>query len=443
MKKVNFVADKESLGSLPVQTLKDRLVARGISPQVFDTLQEKEELANLLAEAYDKHFAANIFTSSQDLREKVLSEKQQGNYLFKMGEIERALASYTRAVDLVRTGADASFPWLDALNSLGAVCLSNSAACALRLKMPQRAVNLASEALTLDQNCLPAHHKLVDGLVLLGQLQAAAYHAKEALKLAPDNTSLSFRQKALEAAVSFDGVQMWTTSKLKAQCKQLGATQPQISKCLEKEDLRNLFFCCVNQQFPNVMSRTSGGGLQINLSALHGGEPKSHENSVAAPNSTVDRISGGKGYDMLKLMGWRNGQGLGRSEQGIQVPMTPKVRSDRACLSTESEKQYFLKAGFKQRAASQQLQAEQQAKKRKWEQSDSEDNKTANTHASNRTHIADSVFHEPTGHPKQPLPAKARKTFADKIHQTYYNGQQFTEESKKDLMKLFGRSDLF
>ncbi|KAI8337595.1 hypothetical protein BC941DRAFT_425716 [Chlamydoabsidia padenii] len=52
----------------------------------------------------------------------------------------------------------------------------------------------------------------------------------------------------------------------------------------------------------------------------------------------------GKGYDMLKKMGWQNGQGVGLSQQGITVPLapttTPYVRAGLGVSTSKKERLY-------------------------------------------------------------------------------------------------------
>ncbi|KAI1721744.1 g-patch domain-containing protein [Ditylenchus destructor] len=74
---------------------------------------------------------------------------------------------------------------------------------------------------------------------------------------------------------------------------------------------------------------TSTSSVQFRIKEDDGQESVPPENIMEKTNS--------KGLKLLKGMGWKQGQGLGKNQQGIQQPIISTMKSDRAGLGMESK----------------------------------------------------------------------------------------------------------
>ncbi|KAK6109232.1 G-patch domain family protein [Brugia pahangi] len=60
------------------------------------------------------------------------------------------------------------------------------------------------------------------------------------------------------------------------------------------------------------------------------------------PSSTKVLNESNRGFNMLQRMGWKQGTGLGRKEDGITEPVISEVRPNRAGLGLKNEIKFEL-----------------------------------------------------------------------------------------------------
>ncbi|KAI3420970.1 hypothetical protein GPALN_014597 [Globodera pallida] len=96
---------------------------------------------------------------------------------------------------------------------------------------------------------------------------------------------------------------------------------------------------------PAAVTNSAGGGIYANCTATP--QPGSSTDSVQlqqarkkdsdSPAAAVVPINAqNKGFQLLKGMGWTEGQGLGKNSQGIQGPIVTQFKNDRGGLGTVS-----------------------------------------------------------------------------------------------------------
>uniref|UniRef100_A0A914I2I1 G-patch domain-containing protein n=1 Tax=Globodera rostochiensis TaxID=31243 RepID=A0A914I2I1_GLORO len=93
---------------------------------------------------------------------------------------------------------------------------------------------------------------------------------------------------------------------------------------------------------PAAVPNSAGGGIYANCSAAP--QPGSSTDSVQlqqarkkdsdSPAAVVPINAQNKGFQLLKGMGWTEGQGLGKNSQGIQGPIVTQFKNDRVGLGT-------------------------------------------------------------------------------------------------------------
>lgn len=109
---------------------------------------------------------------------------------------------------------------------------------------------------------------------------------------------------------------------LKRQLKPL-CSEAQINACVEKEDLVELLSSVSPHMEPSSWEWGSG-------------EKKPATAPEKRPREPEPIKPEGKGFDLLQKMGWKQGQGLGKNEEGVPVPIEVTIRKNRMGLGAES-----------------------------------------------------------------------------------------------------------
>eukprot|EP00761_Pharyngomonas_kirbyi_P008131 gb/GECH01008142.1/.p1 GENE.gb/GECH01008142.1/~~gb/GECH01008142.1/.p1 ORF type:complete len:725 (+),score=147.83 gb/GECH01008142.1/:1-2175(+) len=176
-------------------------------PQIPQRLQEldkkrKEEEAAAAAEAAEAAKTAKREPRTDKERIKFASEKkEQGNKLFKEGDLEKAVGRYVRGIqylselydpkdDLKQEGAD-----------LKTVCHLNAAACMIKLKLYTKAIDNCSRALEINDSSMKAYFRRGQAYSLSGEYDKAQEDLKTAQEMSPDSKSVKKEMDKLQKRI--------------------------------------------------------------------------------------------------------------------------------------------------------------------------------------------------------------------------------------------------
>ncbi|KAK3558469.1 hypothetical protein QTP86_018124 [Hemibagrus guttatus] len=128
-----------------------------------------------------------------------LALKEEGNNLFKNGDVQGALSCYTKALKLTETESEK------------AVLYRNRCACYLKLNDYNKAKADASKALETDPGDIKARFRRAQALHKLGQLDQAFLDSQKCSQLEPKNKAFQDLLRQLSAEIQQKAVQLSST----------------------------------------------------------------------------------------------------------------------------------------------------------------------------------------------------------------------------------------
>ncbi|KDO81464.1 hypothetical protein CISIN_1g0137551mg, partial [Citrus sinensis] len=114
-------------------------------------------------------------------------KKEEGNLLFKNGKYERAGKKYNKAADCVSEDGSFVDDEQKLVKSLRVSCWLNSAACCLKLKDYQGAIELCSKVLDCDCHNVKALYRRAQAYMEIADLILAELDIKKAIEADPQN----------------------------------------------------------------------------------------------------------------------------------------------------------------------------------------------------------------------------------------------------------------
>ncbi|KAL9450206.1 hypothetical protein AB3S75_012022 [Citrus x aurantiifolia] len=138
--------------------------------------------------------------NNQEKIEAAGRKKEEGNLLFKNGKYERAGKKYNKAADCVNEDGSFVDDEQKLVKSLRVSCWLNSAACCLKLKDYQGAIELCSKGIVLDCDChnVKALYRRAQAYMEIADLILAELDIKKAIEADPPNREVKLLQKSLK-----------------------------------------------------------------------------------------------------------------------------------------------------------------------------------------------------------------------------------------------------
>lgn len=136
--------------------------------------------------------------NNQEKIEAAGRKKEEGNLLFKNGKYERAGKKYNKAADCVSEDGSFVDDEQKLVKSLRVSCWLNSAACCLKLKDYQGAIELCSKVLDCDCHNVKALYRRAQAYMEIADLILAELDIKKAIEADPQNREVTLLQKSLK-----------------------------------------------------------------------------------------------------------------------------------------------------------------------------------------------------------------------------------------------------
>ena len=100
--------------------------------------------------------------------------KEQGNHKFSLGRFGEAMALYSRAITICRSGAGGAH----SQDPIVVTLFSNRAACNLRLERYKEVITDCEAALAIDRLHVKSHVRLTKALCEIGEFKKAGLHLR-------------------------------------------------------------------------------------------------------------------------------------------------------------------------------------------------------------------------------------------------------------------------
>ncbi|EER16117.1 heat shock protein 70, putative [Perkinsus marinus ATCC 50983] len=140
--------------------------------------------------------------------------KEEGNVVFKAGNLQDAVSRYARAMQHLNKAFDMSPEQQAEHDSIALSCHLNTAQCYIKLatkeaasdkakaeRVWEKAVDAATEAVKIDDSSVKAHYRLAFALDHLGKFDEGLTSAKRARHLAPEDKEVVRLESRLETQI--------------------------------------------------------------------------------------------------------------------------------------------------------------------------------------------------------------------------------------------------
>ncbi|KAJ4731898.1 Peptidylprolyl isomerase [Rhynchospora pubera] len=128
-------------------------------------------------------------------------KKEEGNALFKAGNIARASKRYEKAANYIEYDSSFSEEEKKQVKALKISCKLNNAACKLKLRDYKEAQKLCTKVLEMESTNVKALYRRAQAYIQLSDFDLAELDIKKALELDPNNRDVKAEYKVLKEKV--------------------------------------------------------------------------------------------------------------------------------------------------------------------------------------------------------------------------------------------------